>query len=278
MSGKSQGAKWQEWLFLAFLCVSLIFTLFPFVWMVSTSFKGPAEIFTETPTLIPSQPTMENFNNLLKSANLGRSFLNSLVFALGMTFLSVICNAMAAYGFAKLSFPGREKIFALLLLTMMVPGQVTMMPVFLILKTMGLLNTFTGLIIPGIASVFGIFMLRQFMREVPEEILEAARIDGCSEFRIFILIMLPLCRPILATLAIFSFIGAWNEFFWPLVIMLREDMQTLPVALANLNGQFNTDWGLLMAGSVLVVVPVILVFLMAQKHYIKGIAAGGVKG
>lgn len=278
MKGRSHGRRWQEWLFFAFLCVSLIFTLFPFVWMISTSFKGPGEIFTETPTLIPGQPTLENFSNLLKSANLGRSFMNSLVFALGMTLLSVICNAMAAYGFAKMSFPGREKIFALLLLTMMVPGQVTMMPAFLILKAMGLLNTFTGLIIPGIASVFGIFMLRQFMQAIPEEILEAARIDGCSELRIFFSIMLPLCRPILATLAIFSFIGAWNEFFWPLVIMLREDMQTLPVALANLNGQFNTDWGLLMAGSVLVVVPVILVFLLAQKHYIKGIAAGGVKG
>ncbi len=245
--------------------------------MLSTSFKSPGEIFTQTPTFIPVQATFDNYRNLLQSANLGRSFLNSLVFATGMTILSVMCNAMAAYGFAKLSFPGREKIFALLL-TMMVPGQVTMMPVFLILKTLGFLNSFVGLIIPGIASVFGIFMLRQFMQAIPEEILEAARIDGCSEYRIFVSIMLPLCRPVLATLAIFSFIGAWNEFFWPLVIMLREDMQTLPVALANLNGQFNTDWGLLMAGSVLVVVPVILVFLLAQKHYIKGIAAGGVKG
>jgi multiple sugar transport system permease protein len=246
--------------------------------MVSTSFKGPAEIFTQTPTFIPENPTLENYEKLLTQANLGRSFFNSLVFAIGMMVLSVFFNAMAAYAFAKLSFPGREKIFSLLLLTMMVPGQVTMMPVFLILKNLGLLNTFTGLILPGIGSVFGIFMLRQFMHAVPEEILEAARIDGCSEFRIFYGIMLPLCRPILATLAIFSFIGAWNEFFWPLIIMLREDMQTLPVALANLNGQFNTDWGLLMSGSVLVVIPVILVFLLAQKHYIKGIAAGGVKG
>jgi multiple sugar transport system permease protein len=246
--------------------------------MVSTSCKGPAEIFTQTPSIIPKAPTLDNFRNLLQAANLGRSFLNSLIFAIGMTILSVLCNAMAAYGFAKLSFPGREKLFALLLLTMMVPGQVTMMPVFLILKSLGLLNSFTGLIIPGVASVFGIFMLRQFMQAVPEEILEAARIDGCGEFRIFFMIMLPLCRPILATLAIFSFIGAWNEFFWPLIIMLREDMQTLPVALANLNGQFNTDWGLLMAGSVLVVIPVIIVFLMAQKHYIRGIADGGVKG
>jgi multiple sugar transport system permease protein len=278
MSGKSNCGKWREWSFFIFLCVSLIFTLFPFIWMVSTSCKGPAEIFTQTPSIIPKAPTLDNFRNLLQAANLGRSFLNSLIFAIGMTILSVLCNAMAAYGFAKLSFPGREKLFALLLLTMMVPGQVTMMPVFLILKSLGLLNSFTGLIIPGVASVFGIFMLRQFMQAVPEEILEAARIDGCGEFRIFFMIMLPLCRPILATLAIFSFIGAWNEFFWPLIIMLREDMQTLPVALANLNGQFNTDWGLLMAGSVLVVIPVIIVFLMAQKHYIRGIADGGVKG
>lgn len=277
MSRQSGPPRWQKTGFFIFLCISVIFTLFPFIWMVSTSFKSPGEIFTQTPTFIPSQPTLDNFRNLLKAANLGRSFLNSLVFATGMTILSLLCNAMAAYGFAKLSFPGREKLFSLLLLTMMVPGQVTMMPVFLILKSLGLLNTFTGLIVPGVASVFGIFMLRQFMRDVPEEIIEAARIDGCSEFRIFFSIMFPLCRPILATLAIFSFIGAWNEFFWPLIIMLREEMQTLPVALANLNGQFNTDWGLLMAGSVLVVVPVILVFLLAQKHYIKGIAAGGVK-
>lgn len=277
MSMVSTTARWQKTAFFVFLCISVCCTLFPFVWMLSTSFKSQGEIFTQTPTFIPTQPTLDNFRNLFKAANLGRSLLNSLVFASGMTILSLLCNAMAAYGFAKLSFPGREKLFALLLMTMMVPGQVTMMPVFLILKTLGLLNTFTGLIVPGVASVFGIFMLRQFMRDIPEEILEAARIDGCSEFRIFFSIMFPLCRPILATLAIFSFIGAWNEFLWPLIIMLREDMQTLPVALANLNGQFNTDWGLLMAGSVLVVVPVILVFLMAQKHYIKGIAAGGVK-
>ncbi len=278
MSAGVRAAKLQEWSFFALLCLSLVFTLFPFIWMLSTSFKSPGEIFSQTPTFIPVQATFDNYRNLLQSAALGRSFLNSLVFAIGMTILSVLCNAMAAYGFAKLSFPGREKIFALLLLTMIVPGQVTMMPVFLILKTLGFLNSFVGLIIPGIASVFGIYMLRQFMQAIPEEILEAARIDGCSEYRIFFSIMLPLCRPVLATLAIFSFIGAWNEFFWPLVIMLRDDMQTLPVALANLNGQFNTDWGLLMAGSVLVVVPVILVFLLAQKHYIKGIAAGGVKG
>jgi multiple sugar transport system permease protein len=161
---------------------------------------------------------------------------------------------------------------------MMVPGQVTMLPVFIILKHLGLLNTFAGLILPGTSAVFAVFMLRQFMMDVPEEILEAARVDGCSEFAIYWRIMLPLCRPIIATLAIFSFIGSWNEFLWPLILMLREDRYTLPVALANLNGQYNTDWGLLMAGAVVVVLPAVAVFLLAQRHYIQGIAAGAVKG
>jgi len=268
---------WKKGGFYVFLLLSLVITLFPFVWMVSTSFKSPGEIFSQAPTIIPTQPTMEHYHRLMAVANLGRSLWNSIIFAFGSTVLSIFCNALAAYAFAKLNFAGREKIFTLLMLTMMVPGQVTMMPVFLILKGLGMLNSFAGLIIPGIASVFAIFMLCQFMSQIPEEILEAARMDGCSEFGIFWIIMIPLCRPILATLAIFQFIGAWNEFFWPLIIMVREDMQTLPVALANLNGQYNTDWGLLMAGAVLVVIPVILVFLLAQKHYIKGIAAGAVK-
>jgi multiple sugar transport system permease protein len=268
---------WKKGSFYVFLLLSLVITLFPFVWMVSTSFKSPDEIFSQTPTIIPTQPTLQHYQKLLSVANLGQSLWNSMFFAFGSTVLSIFCNALAAYAFAKLNFHGRERIFTLLMLTMMIPGQVTMMPVFLILKGLGMLNSFAGLIIPGMASVFAIFMLRQFMSEIPEEILEAARMDGCGEFRIFWVIMFPLCRPIIATLAIFQFIGAWNDFFWPLIIMLREDKQTLPVALANLNGQYGTDWGLLMAGAVLVVIPVILVFLMAQKHYIKGIAAGAVK-
>jgi multiple sugar transport system permease protein len=263
--------------FSIFLIVSLIATLFPFAWMVSTSFKSTSEIFTLTPTLLPTLPTLDHYRTLFSTLNIVRYYWNSAVFAILGTILAIMCNSMAGYAFAKLNFPGREKLFTLLMFAMMVPGQVTMMPVFLILKNFGLLNSFTGLIIPGSASVFGIFMLRQFMSEIPDEILEAARMDGCTEFTIFWKIMLPLSTPILATLAIFSFIGAWNEFFWPLIIMLKEENYTLPVALANLNGQYNTDWGLLMSGSVLVVIPVILVFLLAQKHYIKGIAAGSVK-
>ncbi|MBF0502921.1 MAG: carbohydrate ABC transporter permease [Candidatus Riflebacteria bacterium] len=260
-----------------FLLASLILTLFPFVWMFSTSFKPSGEILSGTLSLIPISPTLEHYRNLFGAVNLFVNLWNSIIFSLVLTILSVILNSMAAYAFAKIQFPRRERLFALLMMTMMVPGQVTMMPVFLILKYAGLLNSFAGLIIPGSVSVFGIFLLRQFMMDIPEEILEAARIDGCSEIGIFWKIILPLSRPVIATLAVFTFIGAWNEFLWPLIIMLKESNYTLPVALANLNGQYNTDWGLLMAGSVLVVVPVILVFLTAQKHYMKGIAAGAGK-
>ncbi len=267
----------QKIAFYAFLFVSVTLTLFPFIWMLSTSVKGSDEIFTRTPTVIPRHWTWQHYRDLFSALDMARHLFNSVVYAVGTTVFSVLFNAMSGYAFAKLRFPGREKLFTLLLVTMMVPGQVTMMPVFMILKHLHLLNTYTGLILPGTAAVFAIFMLRQFMMEIPEEILEAARVDGCSEAMIFFKIMLPLCRPIIATLVIFTFIGSWNEFLWPLIIMLREDRYTLPVALANLNGQYFTDWGLLMAGAVIVVIPAIAVFLMAQKHYIQGIAAGSVK-
>ncbi|PIS46900.1 MAG: sugar ABC transporter permease [Elusimicrobia bacterium CG08_land_8_20_14_0_20_51_18] len=264
--------------FYAFMLISVAITLFPFIWMISTSFKPPDEIFTKHPSLFPSRFTLDGYRQLFAAVSMWTHLFNSVIYAVFVTILSVLFNSMAAYAFAKLRFPGREKLFALLLVTMMVPGQVTMLPVFLILKSMGLLNTYAGLIIPGSAAVFAIFMIRQFMAEIPEEILEAARIDGLSEFSIFWRIILPLCRPIIATLAVFSFIGAWNDFLWPLIIMLREDKYTLPVALASANGQYNTDWAFLMAGAVVVVIPAVLIFLLAQKHYIKGIAAGAVKG
>lgn len=277
MNGPREAGPAQRIAFYAFMLASVAITLFPFLWMLSTSVKSPDEIFTQAPTIIPRHWTWRHYRHLFATLDMTRHAFNSAVYAFGTTLLSLLFNSMAAFAFAKLRFPGREKLFTLLLATMMVPGQVTMMPVFLILKHLHLLNTYTGLILPGAATVFAIFMLRQFMIEIPEEILEAARIDGCSEAMIFFRIVLPLCRPVLATLAIFTFIGAWNEFLWPLIIMLKADHFTLPVALATLNGQFQVDWGLLMAGSVIVVIPAIAVFLLAQKHYIEGIAAGAVK-
>lgn len=262
----------------ALLAVCLVATLLPFVWMLSTSFKDASEIFTKTPAFIPKSPTFANYRELFGRVDFLGHFANSVIVAAGCTLVSLLVNALAAFAFAKLNFPGREKLFSLMLLTMMVPGQVTMMPVFIILKSLGLLNSYTGLIIPGSASIFAIFMLRQFMRDIPDELIDAARIDGCGDFRVFFSVVLPLCKPALVTLLIFNFMGSWNEFLWPLIIMIKEEKYTLPVALANLNGQFATDWGILMAGSVVVVVPVVIIFLMAQKHYIEGITAGAVKG
>ncbi|MCK4798416.1 MAG: carbohydrate ABC transporter permease [Spirochaetes bacterium] len=260
------------------IIVTVLLTIMPFIWMVSTSLKAEGEIFTETLEFIPKKPTIVNYVDLFKKVDFARPFINSVVITIGTILLSLFINSFAAYAFSKINFPGREKLFTLLLMTMMIPGQVTMLPSFLILKNLGLLNNYLGLIIPASASVFSIFLLRQFMIGIPDELLEAARIDGCSEFKIYWKIMLPLCKPVIATLIIFGFMNAWNAFLWPLIVMLDESMYTLPIALANLNGQYDTAWGLLMAGSVVVVLPVIIVFLIMQKQYIKGIATSGIKG
>jgi len=258
--------------------IMFFLTLVPFLWMVSTSLKPEEGIFSIPPQIIPWPVTFEYYKDLFEKIKFFVFFGNSLFVALSITGLNLILNSLAAYAFAKHKFPGREKLFTLLLLTMMVPGQVSMMPVFLILKSMNLLNTFTGLIIPGSTSVFGIFLMRQFMKGIPNEILESARMDGCGEFRILWSIVLPLCRPALATMTIFTFMGAWNEFLWPLIIMTKESKYTLPVALANLNGQQNTEWGLLMAGSLVVILPILIMFIMMQKYFVKGMVFSGLKG
>ncbi|MBI1871091.1 MAG: carbohydrate ABC transporter permease [Chlamydiae bacterium] len=255
-----------------------LLTLMPFLWMVSTSLKPEEGIFTLPPQWIPRPITFAYYKELFEKVRFAVFFGNSVFVALSLTLLNLMLNSLAAFAFAKHKFPGREKIFRLLLLMMMVPGQVCMMPVFLILKSMHLLNTFTGLILPGSTSVFGIFLMRQFMKGIPNEILESARMDGCGELKILWSIVLPLCRPALATLTIFTFMGAWNEFLWPLIIMTKESKYTLPVALANLNGQHNTEWGLLMAGSVIVILPILVLFIIMQKDFVKSMVLSGVKG
>lgn len=263
--------------FYALIAIFLVTTIMPFAWMFVTSLRvAPNTMLTPPPP--HGTFTLLNFITIFENADFLRSLLNSIVITFSLTFLSILINAMAAYSFAKLNFPGREKLFALLLLTMMVPGKVTMMPVFIILKSLDLLNSYIGLIFLGSASVYAIFMLRQFMYDIPDELLESARIDGCSEPRLFFYIVLPLCKPVIATLAIINFIGAWNELLWPLIIMIDEKMYTLPVALANLNGRYGSDQGIMMAGAVIVVVPIILIFLFVQKYYIRGITAGALKG
>ncbi|MCD6166756.1 carbohydrate ABC transporter permease [bacterium] len=260
------------------LIIGLVATVLPFLWMLSTSFKPVEQIFVYPPQWIPHPPILDHFRQLFQQVDFLLHFKNSIIIAAGITFVSLFFSSMAGYAFAKLQFPKREKIFALLLATMMIPGQVTMIPVFLILRNLGLLNTYWGLILPASTSVFGIFLVRQFMRSLPSELIESARIDGCSEFRVYWNIMLPQAMPALATLAIFTFMASWNDFLWPLIVMTKESMYTLPVALANLNGQYNTEWGLLMAGSVVVILPILILFLALQRYFVRGIALTGMKG
>lgn len=261
-----------------FILFAFALTLAPFLWMLLTSLKPEEGIFSIPPQIIPRPLTFEYYKELFQKVRFLLFFGNSLLVASAITVLNLVLNSLAGFAFAKHKFPGRERLFTLLLLTMMVPGQVSMMPVFLILKGMNLLNTFTGLILPASTSVFGIFLMRQFMKGIPNEILESARMDGCGELRILWSIVLPLCRPALATMTIFTFMGAWNEFLWPLIIMTKESKYTLPVALANLNGQHNTEWGLLMAGSVVVILPILLLFIFMQKYFVKGMVLSGIKG
>ena len=259
------------------LFAGLAITLAPFIWMISTSFKSSESVFTFPPQWIPKHPTIEQYQALFREVNFLQFFKNSVIVAFGITLFSLFLNSLGGFAFAKHKFPGREKIFALLLATMMVPGQITMIPVFLMLKSVGLINSYWGLIIPAGASAFGIFLMRQFITTIPTDLIESARIDGCSEFRIYWTIILPLCKPVLAALGIFTFMGSWNAFLWPLIVMIKENMYTLPVALANLSGQYATKFGLLMAGAVVVVIPVLIFFIVAQRYVIKGVAVTGLK-
>ena len=259
------------------LVLGLIFALAPFLWMLSTSLKSSGSIFSYPPQWIPEAPTLGWYRQLFKEINFFLHFKNSLLISIGTTIFNLFFCSLAAYAFAKLRFMGRDTIFSLFVAMLMVPGQLTMIPVFMLLKQLHLLNTYWGLILPASVSIFGIFLIRQFIMTLPNDLIEAARIDGCSEFRIYWNIILPLCKPVLATLGIFTFMGSWNDFLFPLIIMIGEEHYTLPIALANLNGQHATQFGLLMAGAVIVVLPIIFIFVLAQKYVIRGIATTGLK-
>ncbi|HBN08758.1 MAG TPA: sugar ABC transporter permease [Cyanobacteria bacterium UBA8530] len=265
-------------LFNAFLLVVLCLVMAPFVWMISASFLPDGGATKIPPVFIPLHPTLDQYHRLFAGMNFGRSFLNSFIVASAVTVSSLLVNSLAAFAFAKYRFTGRKRLFGWLLSLMVIPGQVTMFPVFLLLNRLHLINNYWGLIIPGMASVFGIFLFRQFMEDIPDELIEAARLDGCGDFGIFARIVLPLCTPILVTIALFTFLGTWNDFMWPLILMSNNDMYTLPVTLANLIGEHQADTELMMAGAVLTTLPVMVLFLFLQKYYIRGIMAGGVKG
>ncbi len=262
----------------AILLIGAFTMLLPFMWMVSTSFKPSSEIYVFPPRWIPKNPTLKNYVDLFSSINFGRPFLNTVIVASSITFLSVLLSSMAGYAFAKFRFKGRDKLFFLILATLMVPGQMTMIPVFLLLRYLGLLNTYTGLILPGAVSVFNIFFMRQFIITIPNDLIEAARIDGARESYIFFKIILPLSKPALTTISIFTFTGSWNSFLWPLIIAQDERMYTLPVAVSVLAGQYGENIAIQMAGSCIVITPILIFFLFAQRYFIKGIALTGLKG
>jgi len=254
------------------------FALFPLLWMLSVSFMGPGEASRFPPPLLPEAAGLSAYRGLFETTGIVRYFLNSLIVATLGTLLSLAFNATAGYAFAKLRFRGRDRIFQLLVAALVIPGQVTMLPLFLMLKEMGLINSFAGVLVPVATSIFGIFLVRQYALSIPDELLEAARVDGAGEGRIFLQIVVPVLTPILITLALFTFLAVWNDFMWPLIVLTDQDNYTLPVALAALSREHVQDNELMMAGSVLTILPVLLLFLVLQRYYLQGLLAGSVKG
>jgi multiple sugar transport system permease protein len=261
-----------------FIIVTALITLAPFIWMISASFMTTGEAGVYPPKFIPDHPTLQQYKDLFSRLDIARNLLNSLFLSTAVTFINLLFNSMAGYAFAKYRFKGRDKLFSLLLSSMIIPSQVTMLPLFLMLKSMGLINTYMAIIIPGLANIFGIFLIRQYALSIPDSLIEAAKIDGATDFQIYRTIILPLIKPVLVTLGLFTFMGTWNDFLWPLIALTDSSMYTLPVALANLMGEHVKDPELMMAGSVIAILPVLIVFLFLQKHYISGIMMGGVKG
>jgi multiple sugar transport system permease protein len=250
----------------------------PLLWMLSVSFMPAGEATAFPPALLPSEPTLAHYRELFSRLHLARQAANSAILAALATAIGATTSALAGYAFAKLRFAGRDRLFRALLAGLVVPGQVAMLPLFLMLKELGLVNTWAGVLVPSLASVFGIFLVRQYMLQIPQSLLDAARLDGAGELRIWARVALPLARPILVTLGTFTFMGSWNDFLWPLIVLGDESRQTLPVALANLLGEHVQDLELMMAGSVLTLLPVVLLFLALQRHYVRGILAGSVRG
>jgi multiple sugar transport system permease protein len=252
--------------------------IIPFVWMVSTSLKSGEYVLSMPPQWIPNPATLDSYRRIFELYPIGRMLFNSLLVA-GLTTLGqLVTCSMAAYAFARLKFRGHNFIFLIYLATLMVPFQVTITPLFIMMRIFGWINTYQGLILPGVFSAFGTFLLRQAFLTIPAEYEEAAYMDGASPLTIFLKIILPLSKPALATLSVFAFMGSWNAFLWPLFIVREETLMTLPVGLATLQGRWLTEWNLVMAGTVITVLPMLLLYLVAQKYLVQGYVMSGLKG
>ncbi|EQA5513027.1 carbohydrate ABC transporter permease [Listeria monocytogenes] len=270
---KSRGAQIAV---ITILTVGGFFMILPFIWMVLSSLKTDAEILKIPPTIWAETFTLDNFTKLFTEMDFAIYLKNTLIIVF-FSFFGLFLNAMAGYGFAKFKFKGKNKLFYLVLATMMIPGQVTMIPVYLLLNAAGLTNTMTGIVLPGLVGAFGIFLFRQFMSTISDDLLEAARLDGASEFYIFWRIVIPISRPVLAVQGILTFIAGWNSFLWPLIIANDEKFYTLSVGLQLLKGQYGSNYALQMAGATFMVIPIILIFMTFQKYILKGFNVSGMK-
>ncbi len=278
MPAQGEGISLSRILFYIVLILAALMMLVPFLWMISTSLKADEYVLTIPPQLIPRPLTSGSYSQLLDLFPIGRMFFNSLLVAVVTTIGQLFISAMAAYAFSRIEFRGRDVLFLLYLATLMIPSQVTIIPLFILMRYLGWINTYPGLIVPGIFSAFGTFLLRQFFLTLPKDLEEAAFIDGANRWTIFWRIILPLSRPALATLAVFAFMGAWNAYLWPLFILRDELLMTLPVGLATLHGRWLTQWNLVMAGSVITVIPMVIIYLLAQRYFVRGVVLSGLKG
>lgn len=266
-----------------FYCIASIFgffTLLPFFWMISTSFKESGALLIVPIQWIPEKFSIYSYEQLFVVIGkdlILRAVLNSTFVSVMITLITVLSASMAAYAFAKIDFKLKEKVFVLYLATMMIPGQVTSIPIYLVLRQIGLIDSFTGLIIPTIFNAFAVFLLRQNMSNIHNDFIDAAIIDGSSHIGVFKNVIIPLSAPILASLGVITFMGAWNDYYWPLIILNSKMNMTLPLALNLLNGQYNTRHNILMAGSLISMIPIMLIYLFAQKYFETGLQVGGLK-
>ena len=263
--------NWRKLVVLGVLILGAAVMVVPYYWMAISSLKPPAELYTYPPTFTVQRPTLQAYRELFTLLPMARSLFNSLFVAGTVTISNMLFCSMAGYAFAKLRFPWRDTIFLALISAMMIPWQVFLIPGFIIVKNLGWLNTFWALIVPNLAMPFGIFLCRQYTMSVPDGLIEAARIDGYNELGIYWRVILPLLTPALATLAIFTFLSQWNSFVWPLIVVQSSEMRTVPLIIGVLNGQFGSNFAMLMAGALIVTLPMLLVFLAFQRQFIKGV-------
>lgn len=261
------------------IAVSLaVMAMIPFVWMISTSFKSRGALMAIPIEWIPENPTWAAYDKVFSKFPFARTIINSLYISVSYTVITLLSAAMAAFAFAKLRFPGNELLFRCYLATMMIPTQVTMIPLFVIMNKIGLMDSYASVISPSIFRPFAVFMLVQQMRTIPNDYLDAAKIDGASIFTVFGRVVLPLCSSSLATLSITTFMESWNDYLWPLLMLTDKNKMTLPIALSTLNGQYATEYNVLMAGSLISMIPIIVIYICAQKYFKNGMMSGGIKG